>query len=132
MKKNQYIIYVVVMVVVVATFSIVFNFFSRPTYSELENRELAKSPSFSWKTLFAGSYTRDVSSWYSDSEPYRDHFMTLSMEVDKAKMLKLFVKEEDAVTFIAGDERNSTRLGNHMTSPLDSMFAGCTTKGIDI
>lgn len=91
------------MVVVVATFAIVFNFFSRPTYSELENRELAKSPSFSWKTLFAGSYTRDVSSWYSDSEPYRDSFLTLSMEFDNAKRLNIAKDGEEEVAFIAGD-----------------------------
>lgn len=103
MKKFQYIIYIVTVVAVVATLSIVFNCFSRPTYSELENRELSKRPTFSWESLFSGKLTKDISAWYSDSEPYRDTFMTLSMEFDKAKRLNVTSKGEEEVNFIAGD-----------------------------
>ena len=102
MKRLHYIIYVATMCVVVLGFVVVFNLFERTTYSELENREVAKCPEFSFESLFAGTYTRDVSSWYSDSEPYRDRFMTLSMEFDDAKRLRLGSAEEE-VTFIEGD-----------------------------
>lgn len=102
MKKYQYIIYVVVVVIIVAAISIVFNFFSRPTFSELESRELSKRPEFSLHALFSGKYTQELSSWYSDSEPYRDLFMTLSMEFDNAKRLN--IKNEEEVAFIAGDD----------------------------
>ena len=108
MKKSQYIIYVATITVVVATLSIVFNFFTRPTYSELENRELAKSPTFSWESLFTGKYTKDVSSWYSDSEPYRDSFLTLSMEFDNVKRLNIAKDGEEEVAFIAGDSEEET------------------------
>ena len=106
MKKFQYIIYVVIVAVAVATLSIVFNCFSRPSYSELENRELSKCPTFSWEALFSGKLTKDISAWYSDSEPYRDSFMTLSMEFDKAKRLNITTKGEEEVNFIAGDSND--------------------------
>ena len=107
MKRLSTYLYITIITLSVAAFCVVFNLFPRSTVSELEGRELAKFPAFTWEKFWSGKYMSELSSWYSDSEPYRDHFMTLSMEVDKAKMLKLFVKEEDAVTFIAGDESES-------------------------
>ena len=92
------------MAIVVSLFALLFNFFPRPTYSELENRELKKSPPFSLDSLFMGTYTNEVSSWYSDSQPYRDNFLMLSMEFDNAKRLSIASSEGNDVTFIAGDE----------------------------
>ena len=92
------------MAIVVSLFALLFNFFPRPTYSELENRELKKSPAFSLDSLFKGIYTNEVSSWYSDSQPYRDNFLMLSMEFDNAKRLSIASSEGNDVTFIAGDE----------------------------
>ena len=107
MGKFQHIIYTGAVATVVATLSVVFNCFSRPTYSELENRELSKRPTFSWEALFSGKLTKDISAWYSDSEPYRDSFMTLSMEFDKAKRLNITSKGEEEVNFIAGDSNET-------------------------
>ena len=107
MKKSQYIIYIAIVAAAVAMLSIVFNCFSRPTYSELENRELSKRPTFSWEALFSGKLTKDISAWYSDSEPYRDTFMTLSMTFDKAKRLNITTNGEEAVNFIAGDSEGN-------------------------
>lgn len=107
MKKSQYIIYIAIVAAAVAMLSIVFNCFSRPTYSELENRELSKRPTFSWEALFSGKLTKDISAWYSDSEPYRDTFMTLSMTFDKAKRLNIITNGEEAVNFIAGDSEGN-------------------------
>ena len=104
MKNYHYIIYVSAMAIVVSLFALLFNFFPRPTYSELENRELKKSPAFSLDSLFKGTYTNEVSSWYSDSQPYRDNFLMLSMEFDNAKRLSIASSEGNDVTFIAGDE----------------------------
>ncbi len=111
MKRVHYIIYIVAMVAVIGLFVVVFNFFPRPAYSELENRELARRPAFSFESLFAGKYTTQMSSWYSDSEPYRDRFMTLSMEFDNAKKLRLASKAEDEVTFIEGDSGDEVAEG---------------------
>lgn len=44
----------------------------RPTYSESEMRYLAKFPEFSIDALISGSYFDDISTWFSDTFPYRE------------------------------------------------------------
>ena len=74
----------------------VFLFLPRSTFSELERRELATFPEFSWERLFDGSFTADVSTWFSDSEPYRDLFMEAHMNFKDRLALKR--GGEDAIT----------------------------------
>ena len=68
-------IYIAVIALVFLAFAVVFDTFPRSTVSELEKRELATFPEFSWERLADGSFTSDVSTWFSDSEPFRDVFM---------------------------------------------------------
>ncbi len=44
----------------------------RPTYSPSEKRNLAKFPEFSAEALLSGDYFNDVSTWFSDTFPFRD------------------------------------------------------------
>lgn len=94
MKLNK--VFAIAMILVFAAFAIVFNTFPRSKYSELEKRELATFPQYSFERLMSGVFTSEVSSWFSDSEPYRDVFMYLSMEFDN--LVRLTVSE-DNVTF---------------------------------
>ena len=73
--------YITIFGLLFAAFAVVFNTFPRSTYSELEKRELKTFPAFSPEKLAEGRWTSEVSSWFSDSEPFRDHFMALSMEI---------------------------------------------------
>lgn len=50
----------------------------RPRYSDAEKRELKQFPAFSLQGLFAGSYFRDISSWYLDSYPGKEEWMLLA------------------------------------------------------
>ena len=50
----------------------------RPRYSDAEKRELKQFPAFSVQGLFAGSYFRDISSWYQDSYPGKEEWMLLA------------------------------------------------------
>lgn len=50
----------------------------RPRYSDAEKRELKKFPAFSLQGLFAGSYFRDITSWYQDSYPGKEEWMLLA------------------------------------------------------
>lgn len=104
-------IYLIIIVTVVAAFAIVFNTFPRPTFSELEKRELTTFPKFSWESLADGSFTRNVSSWFSDSEPFRDVFMLLSMHIND--MEKISTGEED-ITFHA-----SAPMPTEETTPME-------------
>ena len=50
----------------------------RPRYSDAEKRELKKFPAFSLQGVFAGSYFRDMTSWYQDSYPGKEEWMLLA------------------------------------------------------
>lgn len=44
----------------------------RPTYSETEKRTLEKFPEISVEALASGEYFSDISTWFSDTFPYRE------------------------------------------------------------
>ncbi|MCR5014171.1 MAG: hypothetical protein K6A28_05275 [Bacteroidales bacterium] len=91
---------VVVVVSLMTVFVAVFCALPRSTYSELEKRDLLSFPEFSWQGLGDGSFTNGVSTWFSDTEPFRDVFMRGSMEL---KSLMAF-KTKSEVTFHATEE----------------------------
>lgn len=47
----------------------------RPKVSEIEKRDLAKFPSFSFETLLSGKFFDDVDLWFSDTFPFRETFL---------------------------------------------------------
>lgn len=83
--------------------AIIFMFFPRPSFSEVERRELKEFPEFSFSRLFDGSFTSDVSSWFSDSQPFRDDFMTLSMTIKKGMALQRGEGDDQFVFHQTGD-----------------------------
>ncbi|MCQ2288471.1 MAG: DHHW family protein [Muribaculaceae bacterium] len=83
--------------------TIVFVTFPRSTYSELEKRDLATFPKYNQDSLMNGSFTKNISQWFSDSEPYRDVLMTMSMTLKE--YLKFNIgNDENSVSFVAKDE----------------------------
>ncbi len=118
--------YTLFVVLLFAAFAVVFNTFPRSVYSPLEKRELAQFPAFSWDRLQSGAFTRDVSAWFSDSEPFRDHFMTLSMEVKHR--LALSTGEEN-ITFHAATPDPETAGGNG--SSANDLEAGASNPDIE-
>ena len=91
-------IYIFVIALVFGSLTVVFATFPRSRYSELEKRELAVFPEFSMEKLKSGAYTKAVSSWFSDSKPFRDVFMMASMQVKDAQSL---VISDDNIKFHA-------------------------------
>lgn len=79
-------------------FVVIFNFFPRSTYSKLEKRELATFPAPSLEAITKGKYTDSVSSWYSDSEPFRDVFMLFNTKINDLKRIST---GKDNITFHA-------------------------------
>jgi hypothetical protein len=94
-------IYVILTTIVFLSFAIVFDTFPRPRYSELEKRDLALFPNFATDSLWSGDFAEAVSAWFSDSQPYRDRFMTFSLMLEDWAKLKT---GEDNVTFHASTE----------------------------
>lgn len=96
--QKSHIVYLLIIAIVFVAFIVVFDTFPRTRISQLEKRELATFPKFSWKSLADGSFTSNVSSWFSDSEPFRDQLMTLSMQI---KDLIGIAPTEDNIKFHA-------------------------------
>ncbi len=71
--------YLIIVLTIYAAFTVLFTIFPRSTFSELEKRELATFPKLTLDSLAKGLFTSSVSYWFSDSEPYRDKFMAMSM-----------------------------------------------------
>ena len=94
-------LYVALLVVMFLGIAWVFNTFPRSKVSLLEKRELASFPQFSPERLADGSFTTEVSSWYSDSEPFRDELMSLSMYLKHGIRLDL---GEENIVFHASEE----------------------------
>lgn len=117
MRHNiQYILYIVVILLFYAAFVIVFDTFPRSTVSELEKRELATFPKFTVSKLIDGSFTREISSWFSDSEPYRDDLMAFSMHIKD--YIRLNIGEENIVFHASSDMGNSG--GTEKTMDMES------------
>ena len=53
----------------------------RPTQSQMEKRNLAAFPKFSMESLASGSYFSDISTWFSDTFPGREGWITLSSNI---------------------------------------------------
>ena len=87
----------------------VFYVLPRPTFSELERRELTEQPAWpSWESdsLRSGQYTAEVARWFSDTEPFREQLLQLSMLIDRYMGLKLGSRDEQ-VTFHAADQQSN-------------------------
>lgn len=52
----------------------------RPSYSEIEKRELTKFPKFSFSALTSGEFFDDISLWFSDTFPFRDKLVSLNTD----------------------------------------------------
>ncbi|MBR3768779.1 MAG: hypothetical protein IKL10_11160 [Clostridia bacterium] len=53
----------------------------RPTVSETEKRELASFPEFSYTALMSGDYFADISTWFSDTVPFRDTIININSKI---------------------------------------------------
>ena len=54
----------------------------RPTQSQIEKRNLAEFPAFSVEALATGTYFDDITTWFSDTFPGRESWITLSSSLE--------------------------------------------------
>lgn len=111
MKRGVF--FVTVIALVYLFFTAAFNLLPRSRYSVLEKRELNRFPSFTLDSLADGSYTAAISSWYSDTEPFRDTLMELSMQFRDLLGIRLgeqniqyVSQEKNAAVETAGEEQD--------------------------
>ena len=53
----------------------------RPTQSQMEKRNLAQFPEFSWESVTDGAYFDAITLWFSDTFPGRESWITLSQRI---------------------------------------------------
>ena len=100
--KNPSKTYVIITTAAFAVMFVVLNFFPRSTFSERERRDLAHFPEFGSANLTDGSYTRDISHWYSDSEPFRDGFLNVSENFNHYKGVSISTGDGEQIPFVSG------------------------------
>lgn len=106
MRTSASVIYLFLVCVVFVVLAAVFVFFPRTKYSTLEKRELATFPDISAALDSPAVYTAAISHWFSDSEPFRDNFMTLSMNIRDSfryKGVPGVTDDSEVISFHASD-----------------------------
>lgn len=99
-------IFIILITLLFAALAVVFCTFPRSEYSVLERRELADFPPFNLKDFKSGKWMSDMQSWFSDTEPFRDEFMSMNMEIKGLLALNtsgLTDNGDESVTFIASE-----------------------------
>ena len=107
-RPGASVMYLMIVGIFFAIMTAVFVFFPRTEYSELEKRDLAEFPDISdIETIKKdpAKFTASISSWFSDTEPYRDQLMTLSMGI-RGAMKGDFRSDEETVSFRPADDAN--------------------------
>lgn len=80
----------------------------RSTVSALEKRNLEKFPEFSAEAYFKGDYTDGISTYFSDTVPFRDELMTLSTLLTDKRGIKTNITIHGTAAVVnSGDEEIS-------------------------
>ncbi len=79
-----------VMVILFALMTLYLLLFPRSTVSQIENRNLAEFPKFSFASYFSGSFTADVATWFDDTVPNHDGFKNMSNSIKNLFGMKMF------------------------------------------
>lgn len=74
----------IIIVFISLTFSLLFVFLPKETFSSDENRYLEKWPSLSFDNLFDGEYTGNLGSYIADHFPYRKSFLEIKTRTEKS------------------------------------------------
>lgn len=119
MKRDK--IYLTLVAALFVVFAVVFDTFPRTRYSELEKREPLSFPPFTTDSLWSGAFAEGVGAWFSDSQPFRDDFMTFSMMVKDWTTLKI---GDENITFHASTEGMEDFTEAEVEFPMEEQDAG--------
>ena len=76
----------------------------RPTQSQMEKRNLAQFPELTREAVVSGSYFDDISTWFSDTFPGRERWLTLSRDIQSLHGHSEIAFAEDTVILEAPAE----------------------------
>ena len=96
-NRTSYIIIIACFLVPLCSFLLISIFDEDKKISEKENRTLSSLPKFSFSDLFKGDYTLNFETYYTDTFPLRDMFLSAN-----TKMTSLYTNTyEDKMTIVA-------------------------------
>ncbi len=126
-------------------------FLPKPTKSEIEKRDLAKKPSFSFESLLSVNLSHEIELYFSDTFPFREWFVSLSAVINESKGIRVddvrVVAPSNDTDMIAaepitpdpmgspqqGNEEQQLALSNldqtQQTSPVDENAEGIVSNG---
>lgn len=86
---------------------VVLNLFqvNRPTVSEVEKRELASFPKFSFDALVSGKFTSGINDFVSDTFVFRDSLVGASKRLDSLKGIEYSVGDGGFSVLTGGEDR---------------------------
>lgn len=102
--------------------------FPRSTISQIEKRELAKFPKFTFSSYFSGEYTAGIANWFNDTVPYRDDFKRLGSKVTG---MMGFAGFDDTVTLIQTDIVAENMAGGKVEEPQPEAATQATTAPVE-
>jgi hypothetical protein len=85
---------------------------NRPTYSDLEQRELTKFPQFTVGGLLTGEYFENINLWFADTFPMREELLALHSSMEEHYGLQTQKVVGDVV---AGDDIPDTNTSSDKT-----------------
>ncbi|MBE6632909.1 MAG: hypothetical protein E7620_01050 [Ruminococcaceae bacterium] len=83
-------------------------FFLRPTVSEEEKRTLTEFPQLTWEGLLSGEWFSGVSTWYADTFPMRDGFISINQAIKNLYGIRTMQIVQNPQTQIGNNPSNPT------------------------
>ncbi len=94
-------------------FIVAFIVSDKKTFSENENRNLAKVPEFTWSNIKDGGFTSGIESYFADHFPMRDVFLSLMTEAERISGRKeindVYLAKDGSLIEIFKDPKNTDK-----------------------
>ncbi len=97
----------------------------RPSYSDVEKRDLKKFPKFTFTALASGDYFDEINLWFSDTFPMRDGFVSLNTQLTNTFGINTVqvhgdVVKGDEIPEVDEDSKKDTKKDSAKDSKKDS------------
>ena len=79
----------------------------RSTISNIEKRELAKFPEFSWESYWSGEYTDGIKNYFDDTVPYRDSLKQAASRLNKFLGIKYNNVQVSGQMYVVNNSSNN-------------------------
>lgn len=130
-NKKRYYLTAGLVAGIILLLSIILIVMPKQSFSENENRYLAKWPVLSWENVKSGEYMTGVNTWLSDHFPFRNFFMGLKTDIEisfgKREINNVYIADDDYLIEAYDIPLNTERIAN----TFNKFYQKVNTAGID-